>query len=513
LKAAPGPEPAAAKAPVFGEREELNSLFGEILDWMLAPLLFLWPISIAATHHIADTIANHPYDQVLAQGVATLSRSLVADGQRVVVLPPSPGRALPRSDDEDTVYFQIRGPRGEFLAGDSDVPAVPEIVEAPRLVLIPGGPEVPPTLPAEPRADAGAVQFRDDRILGDPVRVAYARVPVVKGQPPVLVQVAETRKKREALVSRIISGVLLPQFAIIPLTVILVYLGLTRGLAPLGRLRDRMRARRMGDLSHIPIFGVPDEVRPLVVSFNEMMTRLEANLQAQQRFIADAAHQMKTPLTGLKTQTELALRETDPSQMRAELERIAESADRATHLIHQLLALARAEASHEKVHKAVHLDAVALARETAGGWAARALARNIDLAFEAVDRPLPIDGVPLLLREMLNNLIENAIKYTPVGGHVTVRAGGEEFVTIEVEDDGVGIPAAERERVFERFYRVLGTDADGSGLGLPIVQEIAALHSAGVELASGAGGKGTRVTVAFPRRGSELMPYDLRQKN
>lgn len=515
MKATPGTD-APPPAPGAGEREELNSLFGEILDWMLAPLLFLWPISIAATHHIADGIANHPYDQVLAQGVATLTRSLAVEGRQVVVRLPSRDQGLPRSDDEDTVYFQIRGPRGEFLAGDSDVPAVPEIVEMPRLTLVPGVPEAPPTLPAEPKVETGAVQFRDDRILGDPVRVAYARVPLLKGQPPVLVQVAETRRKREVLVSRIISGVLLPQFAIIPLTVILVYLGLSKGLAPLGRLRDRIRARRMGDLSRIPIFGVPDEVRPLVVSFNEMMGRLEENLEAQQRFIADAAHQMKTPLTGLKTQTELALREADPEQMRGELARIAESADRATHLLHQLLALARAEASHEKVHQAAHLDAVALAREITGEWTPRALARHIDLAFEGADLPLPIEGVPLLLREMLNNLIDNAMKYSLVGGHVTVRVRGDEFVTIEVEDDGSGIPEAERERVFERFYRVLGTETEGSGLGLPIAQEIAALHSATVELANGTvgpNGKGTRVTVTFPRKGSDLLPYDLRQKS
>lgn len=513
MKATPQPETYLAPAAALGEREELNSLFGEILDWMLAPLLFLWPISIAATHHIANDIANHPYDQVLAQGVATLARSLAVDGQKIVIRLPASGQGLPHSDDDDTVFIQIRGPRGEFLAGDSDVPAVPETTEAPRLVLVPGGPEVPPTLPPEPRADAEVVNFRDDHILGDPVRVAFARVPLLKGQPPVLVQVAETRRKREALVSRIISGVLLPQFAIIPLTVILVYLGLSKGLAPLARLRDRMRARRQGDLSRIPIFGVPDEVRPLVVSFNEMMARLEENLQAQQRFIADAAHQMKTPLTGLKTQTEMALRETDPNLMRLELGRIAESADRAAHLIHQLLALARAEASHGKVHQAVHLDAVALAREATGEWTPRALEKRIELAFEAGTQPLPIEGVPLLLREMLNNLVDNAIKYTPADGHVTVTVGGGEFVTIEVEDDGLGIPEAEREHVFERFYRVLGSEADGSGLGLPIVQEIAALHSAIVQIDAAAAGKGTRVTLVFPRSGSDRMPHDLRRKN
>jgi len=355
------------------------------------------------------------------------------------------------------------------------------------------------------------VHLRDGLMGGERVRIAYQLLPAHWDARPLLVQVAETRRQREALSSRIISGVLLPQFAIIPLAVILVYLGLTKGLAPLERLRDRIRARRPSDLSPIPIRGMPDEMRPVVVSFNEMMQRLEENLQAQQRFIADAAHQMRTPLTGLKMQTELALRETDPALMRADLERIAASTDRAAHLIHQLLSLARAEASHEKVHRAEQLDLDVLARAITEDWVGLALAKGIDLGFEGADSLLIIEGVPLLLREMLNNLIDNAIKYTPRGGHVTVRTRGGDLASLEVEDNGGGIPAAERERVFERFYRVLGTDADGSGLGLPIVREIADLHSATVELTSGAWGYGTRVIVAFPRMGSDVMPYDLRQ--
>jgi hypothetical protein len=164
------------------------------------------------------------------------------------------------------------------------------------------------------------------------------------------------------LSSSIISGVLLPQFAIIPLAVILVYMGLMRGIAPLRLLQERIHRRRPSDLSPIPVTGVPDEVRPLVVAFNQMMGRLEENLQAQQRFIAQAAHQMRTPLTGLKTQTEIALSETDPAQMRLALQLIAESTDRASHMINQLLILARAEASHEKLHQVVPLDLNALAR-------------------------------------------------------------------------------------------------------------------------------------------------------
>jgi two-component system sensor histidine kinase TctE len=227
------------------------------------------------------------------------------------------------------------------------------------------------------------------------VRIAYTFIPVRSGT--CRRSWCRSRKpcaKREALSSSIISGVLLPQFAIIPLAVILVYMGLMRGIAPLRLLQERIHRRRPSDLSPIPVTRVPDEVRPLVVAFNQMMGRLEENLQAQQRFIAQAAHQMRTPLTGLKTQTEIALSETDPAQMRHALQLIAESTDRASHMINQLLILARAEASHEKLHQVVPLDLDALARSVTEEWVVRAMAKRIDLGFEECGRPLMINGVP-----------------------------------------------------------------------------------------------------------------------
>jgi two-component system sensor histidine kinase TctE len=370
-------------------------------------------------------------------------------------------------------------------------------VVAPNTRVVQGDKEIPwPPLPA--KVEAGKVLFRDDRIEAENVRIAYAFIPV-RNMPPVVVQVAETLRKREALASSIISGVLLPQFAIIPLAVILVYLGLMRGIAPLRLLQERIHHRRPSDLSPIPVRRVPDEVRPLVVAFNQMMGRLEENLQAQHRFIAQAAHQMRTPLTGLKTQTELALSESDPAQMRLALQLIAESTDRASHMINQLLMLARAEASHEKLHSVVPLDLDALARSVTEDWVVRAMAKRIDLGYEDYGRPLMINGVPVLLRELLTNLVDNAIKYTPSGGHVTVRALGNHLAMIEVEDDGIGIPVEERESIFERFYRVLGTDAEGSGLGLPIAAEIAELHQARIDLLSGANNKGSLFRVSFPR--------------
>jgi two-component system sensor histidine kinase TctE len=412
-------------------------------------------------------------------------RLVKVDGDRITVNLPASARTVLRTDETDQLLYQVVAPNTRVIQGDRDIPW--------------------PPLPE--RIDPFKVQFRDDRIEGENVRIAYAFIPVSRGQPPAVVQVAETLKKREALAGSIISGVLLPQFAIIPLAVILVYMGLTRGIAPLRALQQRIRRRRPTDLSPIPVTRVPEEVRPVVVAFNEMMNRLEENLQAQQRFIAQAAHQMRTPLTGLKTQTELALTETDPAQMRLALKLIAESTDRASHMINQLLILARAEASHEKLHQVVPVDLDALAREISVEWVMRALAKSIDLGYEDCGAPLRIDGVPLLLRELLTNLIDNAIKYTAAGGHVTVRTRrSEQQAILEVEDDGIGIPPEERESVFERFYRVLGTDVEGSGLGLPIAAEIAELHRAKIELTEPAGGRGCLFRVSFPCRSETELP-------
>ncbi len=478
----PGPE----LSRIFGTPTELNSLFGEILDWMLAPLLFLWPISIAVTHHVANEIANQPYDQALAENIGVISRQVkIVDG-KIVVNFPAPARALLRADEHDITYYQVSGFRGVMISGDREIPRV----------------KMPETI------DPDAVLFRDDDVSGEDIRVAYQFLMLGKERTPVLVQVAETRRKRGDLAGRIISGVILPQFAIIPLAVILVYLGLSRGIAPLQRLQRRIRQRRPGDLAPISINGVPEELRPVIVAFNDMMVRLEENLQAQQRFIADAAHQMRTPLTGLKMQTELALSETDPHFMRNSLRQIAESADRAVHLINQLLALARAESSHEKVHSFEKVDLENLARVAAQQAVPRALAKGIDIGFEGTGWPLLIEGSPVLLHELASNLIDNAIKYTPEGGRVTVRTRAEAYAILEIEDSGIGIGEEERERVFERFYRVLGSEAHGSGLGLAIVREIAELHRASIQLQPNGHGQGTLAQVVFPRLG---VTYPLLQ--
>jgi two-component system, OmpR family, sensor histidine kinase TctE len=323
----------------------------------------------------------------------------------------------------------------------------------------------------------------------------------------VLVQVAETLDKRTRLANEIIKGVIFPQFMILPVAVLLVWFGLARGLAPLKSLQRRIRDRAPDDLSPIDPRGAPEEIAPLVDAFNDLLERLHTTISVQKRFIADAAHQMKTPLAGLSTQSELALRERDPAELRRALEQIARGSQRAAHLVSQLLSLARTENLREAA-ALVPLDLSAFAREVVSDWVPAAIERGIDLGLEVqdasgTDRPGTdhIVGHPILLRELLNNLVDNALRYTPREGTVTVRVATDgDRVFLEVEDSGPGIPEGERELVFERFYRVLGTGVDGSGLGLPIVREIADQHGATIEIDDARPGErppGTLITVAF----------------
>jgi two-component system sensor histidine kinase TctE len=246
-----------------------------------------------------------------------------------------------------------------------------------------------------------------------------------------------------------------------------------------------------------------------------MLSRLSQNLEMQRRFLADAAHQMKTPLAGLRTQAELALRETDPQELKRTLRYIASSTERATHLINQLLALARAEYQASDPSGFEVVDLVALAREVVRNSVAEAIARGIDLGFEADAVAVRTVAAPMLVRELLKNLLDNALRYTPKGGAVTVRvARRESSAFLEVEDTGPGIPEGERQRVFDRFYRILGTNVDGSGLGLAIVREIAEQHGALVRVSNNPSATdperpGTLISVEFDALDTAQPTVDL----
>jgi two-component system sensor histidine kinase TctE len=475
-------------------QRERRSLFGEILDWMLTPLLLLWPISLALTWLVAQNIAGKPFDRALEYNVQALAKLVVVKNNQVQFNLTAPAREILRADDTDLIYYQVIGTRGEYLSGEHDLPAPP----------------------AEEKPNDGEVRLREDVILGEVVRVAYTWIKLdVKGDAtafaPVLVQVAETLEKRKTLATEIVKGTMVPQFVTLPLAVLLVWLALVRGIKPLAQLENRIRARKPDDMSPLDETDVPEEVVPLVASVNDLLSRLKVLLSTQKRFLADAAHQLKTPLAGLRMQADLARRETDADELKKSLKHIGQASIRATHTVNQLLALARAETTGRALAKQ-RVDLVKVVSDIMADSVPRALEKKIDLGYDgpaAGEQASFLEGNPTLLGELARNLLDNAINYTPEHGHVTLRLMIDRFsgiLVLIVEDSGPGIPESERELVFQPFYRALGTNVDGSGLGLAIVQEIAQQHGAAITIEDAAlpghpQSPGTRVTVRFVSMG------------
>jgi len=475
-------------------QREQRSLFGEILDWMLTPLLLLWPISLVLTWLVAQNIANKPYDRTLEYNVNALAQLVTVNQHQAQFNLPLPARELLRADDRDLVYYQVLGARGEYLGGERDFPLPPE----------------------EEIVQPGVVRLRDDTFQGREIRVASMWVPLEPlGARLALVQVAETLDKRSVLAAEIIKGVMLPQFVTLPLAVLLVWLALVQAIKPLNRLEERIRARRPDDLSPLDTRAVPLEVAPLVASVNDLLARLKDSIATQKRFLADAAHQLKTPLAGLRMQADLAQREgTSAEELKQSLRQIGRASMRATHTVNQLLALARAEAGTTAKSRQP-CDLARLTMEVVRDSVPRALDRHIDLGYEGAQPGSPgvtIEGNATLLKEMIRNLLDNAINYTPSSaqrpGMITARVLADPFgriTLLQVEDSGPGIAPAERELIFQPFYRALGNDVDGSGLGLPIAQEIARQHGATIQVEDTRPGHtppGARFTVRFVRAGT-----------
>jgi two-component system sensor histidine kinase TctE len=470
-------------------QREQRSLFGEILDWMLTPLLLLWPVSLVLTWLVAQGIAGKPFDRALEYNVGALAQLVTVNHNRAQFILPQPARELLRADDSDTVYYQVLGTGGEYLSGEKNLPQPPE----------------------DEKLATGEVRMRDDEFRGVGIKVAYTWVKLdLPNSKPALVQVAETMDKRSVLATEIVKGVMLPQFVILPLAVLLVWLALVQAIKPLNHLEERIRARSPDDLSPLDAQAVPIEVAPLVSSVNDLLMRLKDSIATQKRFLADAAHQLKTPLAGLRMQADLAQREgANAEDLKQSLRQIGRSSIRATHTVNQLLALARAESSGT-VMSQQPCNLVKLTMEVIRDCVPRAMDKHIDVGYEGAEpagEDVTLMGNPTLLKEMVRNLMDNAINYTPSTayqpGMITARILKDPFskvLVLQVEDSGPGIPASERELVFQPFYRVLGTEADGSGLGLPIVLEIARQHHATITLEDSRPGQsppGACFTVRF----------------
>ncbi|MFM9970542.1 MAG: sensor histidine kinase [Burkholderiales bacterium] len=441
--------------------------------WLVAPLLALILISAIPAYFLAVRAANDAYDNGLLDP-ATAIANYVRDNEdeTEVVVPPAAIEAL-RIDTIDRIFFQVSGPDNEPIAGNARIPRPEAAME-----------------------NTGQVLYSAS-IDGQAVRVAALSIPRRNGN--VLVQVAETTLKRDRLVQDILVGAFAPAVLVAFVAAILFWFGIRQALAPLDQLRDQIERRSPGELGPVTDGNTPLEVKPLVAAINELLSRLAQALDAQQRFIANAAHQLRTPLAGLRTHVELMRRESSKLGSPELVEIIAAETERASHLANQLLTLARAEPGSSLPVARMAMDLRDLVSQSTQAWVPRAIARNIDLGFDL--REAPISGDPQLLRELLANLLDNALIHNRDGGHVTARTRIDaDKAILEVEDNGPGIPELEREKVFERFYRVPGTETEGGGLGLAIVREIADRHQARVELHTPESGAGLLVRVLFDRR-------------
>ena len=450
----------------------------KLLVLLLVPLLLLLALDAGVAWWTSLRLSNLAHDRSLHEIAREIVLHVRVDGGRPRLELSQGAADVLLRDPQDRLSFRLAAEDGTLLGGD------PEIVPS---LLPPGAP---------PR-------YFGDRLGGEPVRFVEAWMPASERAPTprVLVQVAETLNKRNALAWEMVLSMVAPQFLLILIATLIVWLGVSQGLAPLGRLRRAVSDRSHLDLSPLATGDVPGEVRPLVDEVNELMARLGRTFDFQNRFVADAAHQLKTPVSGLKAQIELALRESDPERLRHAVAQLYVSADRLSRLVRQLLSLARNEPGALDAVQLQPLDLDAFALQVGMDWAPQAIRRGIDLGFEGVRRPLMIAAEPDRLRELINNLIDNAIRYSERDGRVTVRVGeaGPDHVQLAISDDGPAIPVPERARVFERFHRLLGTPEDGSGLGLAIASEIATLHKARITLEEDSDGVGNTFSVIFPK--------------
>ena len=460
-----------------------RSLQRHLLIWLLLPQLVLWLAAAFVTYNVAERYANKAIDASLTTATRALARQVKPVGNGLFIDFPKAAQDIIEADPDDRVYYMVSTPPGQFILGNRNLPQPPPIDD---LKL------------EEPYFYDGRLEVQKGSLA---VRVAALYLAYgLDGKQRMLVQIARSRASREQLARQILVDTALPLSALIALMSMIVWAGIRTGLAPLWRMRALVEDRAPNDLTPIELNVAPLEVRALAMAINSLLAEVRESVNVQKRFISDAAHQLRTPLAGLKSQTELALNETDDPTLKARLQRVNESAARSAHLVNQLLTLARAEPESATAHSKTRVDIRKLAAELSAELVPRALAAGIDLGFEGGDDapPLFVLGHALLLREALTNLIDNAIRYAGRGKVMTVgvEAQGQHAV-ISVEDNGPGLDDADRERVFQRFVRAT-FDGNGCGLGLSIAKEIVHRH-AGTVVLEAAQPQGLRAVIRLTR--------------
>ena len=452
-----------------------SSLRRQLLVHLAVPLLAVLGLGAAGGMLIARYVGYQVHDQWLLDSAMTLAAQIKANDRQVqLVLPPTAIQMF-EWDRVDRIYWQASSERQGHLLSNAFLPA--------------------PPLPMRPSRP----QFYDAVIDEQPVRVVAIDRPAPAGiNDTVRILVAETMHKRESVATKIFSQWAPLQIAVLVLAAAFIWLAVTRNLKKVDSVAARLGAYETDNLTPVAdTESMPAEIAPLISAINRLITKLSEEQDSQKRFISNAAHQLRTPLATLQVQTQRVLRERDPLKHDQALGDVHRAVTRLHHVTQQLLTLMRSEQQTEKHLKLAPVDLAGIAREEVERWADAALEKEIDLGYEGPEDGVMITGESNLLRELIGNLIDNAIRYQSSGGTVTLILNASP-VTLVVEDDGPGIPEQERGLVLERFYRGSTSElAGGCGLGLPIAYEIAARHGAQLGIASGPENRGTRVQVTF----------------
>ncbi|HCI52324.1 MAG TPA: hypothetical protein DE312_03155 [Gallionella sp.] len=454
------------------------SLRHRLLWSVLLPMLILLVINIAVVSKMGYDSATRRHDHFLQDVSAKLLEQLNVKQGNVGF--SDRNVSILTEDKKDEVHYFFRGVQSNFRFGYADLPEPTEMLSEDPIYYF-------------------------DTYRDKPVRMMAVIMPQAdEHAEPVVMVVAKTLVLYHERAREWIWRVLPAHLILMGLSAVLVWWGVGRGLRPLLDLRDEITCRSSLDLHPLPEQQIIFEVRPLIHSFNELMARLDVSLNSQRRFITNAAHQLRTPLSGFKAQAELIMGMDNVDEIHYTMQQLHIAADQAGRMISQLLVLASSEPGAQTQESFSRLNLVGLARSITQSWVPRSLKRHIDLGLESDESDIVVTGSALLMGEMLGNLIDNALRYSHYSGRVTVRiTRNEDKVYLEVEDNGPGIAVCERERIFERFYRVPGTLQDGCGLGLSIVREIAHRHRAEVYALSGSNGQGTLMRIVFEGQGVE----------
>jgi two-component system sensor histidine kinase TctE len=443
------------------------------LLWRLAPVLVLLLVLDAlACYFTALYFANLVYDRWLIDSTRSLAQAVRSEHGQIEFDVPRVALQIFQFDEVDKTYFKIVSTRRGFIAGERSLPDATSV-------------------------PINGIHLTDATVLAERVRVVATRIAPPRTDDAVTVTVAETLIKRNTLARDILLAMVAPQVALVGIASLLAWLGVSRGLKPLTDLASQIEARDHNNLAPVPQTGLPRETRVLAARINELLARLDSAIRAQKRFVADAAHQLRTPLAAVTLHAERAQRAPDGATEREALRALLRSVERAGRMCQQLLSLARTDPEATNAVELKPLDLVALARRVGEEWVPRALKRDIDFGLIVPDKPVQITGDDRLLSELLSNLIDNALRYCSSAGRVSVIVEDGPQPKLAVQDDGPGIPEDERVRIFERFYRMPGSAGDGCGLGLAIVEEIARLHGSIVEVSTGSDARGSRFAVVF----------------